>query len=86
MNNIALGDLTPKNFLRDYWQKKPLLIRNAIPDFQGLLTRDALIEMACNEEVQSRLVVQRRGKWQLKYGPLTMQDFARLPKKPFGNS
>ncbi len=81
MNNIALGDLTPKTFLRDFWQKKPLLVRNAMPHFQGLLTLDALIELACDEEAQSRLVVQRRGEWQLKYGPLTMQDFSRLPKK-----
>lgn len=81
MNNIALGDLTPKTFLRDYWQKKPLLVRDAIPGFPGLLTSDALIELACNEEAQSRLVVHKRGKWLLEHGPLTMQDFARLPKK-----
>ncbi len=80
-NNIALGGLTPKRFLREYWQKKPLLVRNAIPDFQGLLTRDELIELSCNEDAQSRLVMHRRKKWLLKHGPFAKQDFVGLPKK-----
>ncbi|OQW40892.1 MAG: cupin [Proteobacteria bacterium SG_bin4] len=78
---ITLGDLTPKAFLRDYWQKQPLLIRNALPGFKGLLTRDELISLACSEDAQSRLVVQKNGRWQLKHGPLVDQDFERLPKK-----
>ncbi|MGZ0019435.1 JmjC domain-containing protein [Nitrosomonas sp. wSCUT-2] len=78
---ITLGDLTPKAFLRDYWQKQPLLIRNALPGFKGLLTRDELVSLACSEDAQSRLVVQKNGRWQLKHGPLVDQDFERLPKK-----
>jgi 50S ribosomal protein L16 3-hydroxylase len=78
---ISLGGLTPKVFLRDYWQKQPLLIRDALPGFKGLLTRDALISLAYSEEAQSRLVVQRNGRWQLKHGPLDDRDFARLPEK-----
>mgnify|MGYP001609785524 FL=1 len=81
MRNIPLGELTSQEFLRDFWQKKPLLIRNAIPDFQGLLTRDALMELACCEETQSRLIIQRNKKWLLKYGPLSERDFTKLPKK-----
>ena len=60
---ISLGGLTSKVFLRDYWQKQPLLIRDALPGFKGLLTRDALISLAYSEEAQSRLVVQRNGRW-----------------------
>lgn len=78
---ISLGGLTPKVFLRDYWQKQPLLIRDALPGFKGLLTRDALISLAYSEEAQSRLVVQRNSRWQLKHGPLNDRDFARLPEK-----
>nr|WP_307933014.1 cupin domain-containing protein [Nitrosomonas sp. sh817] len=78
---ISLGGLAPKVFLRDYWQKQPLLIRDALPGFKGLLTRDALISLAYSEEAQSRLVVQRNGRWQLKHGPLDDRDFARLPEK-----
>ncbi|MBS0299249.1 MAG: cupin domain-containing protein [Proteobacteria bacterium] len=73
--------MTPKVFLRDYWQKRPLLVRNALPGFNGLLTRDELMALACNEDAESRLVTQRNGKWQLKHGPLDSADLARLPKR-----
>ncbi|AEJ00481.1 Cupin 4 family protein [Nitrosomonas sp. Is79A3] len=78
---ISLGGITPKDFLRDYWQKRPLLIRNALPGFNGLLTRDGLMKLACHEDAQSRLVIQRKGKWHLKHGPLSSSDLAKLPKK-----
>lgn len=81
METISLGGLTPKVFLRDYWHKQPLLIRNALPGFKGLLSRDELISLACCEDAQSRLVVQKNGQWRLKHGPLNDQDFTRLPKK-----
>ena len=60
MKNPLLGGLTPQQFLRDYWQKKPLLIRQAIPGFAGLLDPRQLIELACNEDAQARLVTQDR--------------------------
>ncbi|MEQ1816280.1 MAG: cupin domain-containing protein [Nitrosomonas sp.] len=78
---ISLGGITPKDFLRDYWQQRPLLVRNALPGFGGLLTRDKLTELACHEDAQSRLVIQRNSKWHLKHGPLNSSDFAKLPKK-----
>ena len=78
---ISLGGITPKDFLRDYWQKRPLLVRNALPGFSGLLTRDELMKLACHEDAQSRLVIQRNGKWHLKHGPLSSSDLAKLPKK-----
>lgn len=73
--------MAPQDFLRDYWQKRPLLVRNALPGFNGLLTRDELMELACNEDAQSRLVIQSNGKWHLKHGPLSDRDLAKLPKK-----
>lgn len=78
---ISLGGITPKDFLRDYWQQRPLLVRNALPGFSGLLTRDQLAELACHEDAQSRLVIQRNGKWHLKHGPLSSNNLAKLPKK-----
>ncbi len=71
-----LGGLTPAIFLRDYWHKKPLLIRQAIPDFLPLMGADALFELAARDDVESR-VVSRSGKkpaWELQHGP-----FAALP-------
>lgn len=76
-----LGGLTPRQFLRDYWQKKPLLVRQAFPGFGGMLTPDELAGLACEEDAQSRLVLQHRGSWRVEHGPFTEARFARLPKK-----
>lgn len=76
-----LGGLTAQQFLRDYWQKKPLLIRQAFPGFGDALTPDELAGLACEEDAQSRLVLENRGKWQLENGPFEEERFSRLPKK-----
>lgn len=60
-----------------YWQKKPLLIRRAIPDFQGLLTHNDLIQLASQEAVQSRLILQRNDHWIVKHGPLNLQKVSK---------
>lgn len=77
-----LGGLTPTQFLADYWQKKPLLIKNAIPDFQGLLSPEELAGLACEDEVQSRIVEQINSKWHASHGPFDDADFAKLPEQP----
>lgn len=81
MKITLLGDRTPRNFLRDYWQKKPLLVRGALPDFKGLLARNDLIDLACRDDSQSRLVIQQKGEWQVEHGPFVARDFSRLSKK-----
>jgi 50S ribosomal protein L16 3-hydroxylase len=65
-----LGGLTPAQFLRDYWQKKPLLIRNAIPGFKPLLKFDKLAALARENHVESRLINHEGGEWNLQHGPL----------------
>ena len=75
-----LGGLTINEFLRDYWQKKPLLIRGAIPSFKGLLDPKRLVALACAEDAQARLVTQQRGKFRLQHSPLAPDDFANLGK------
>lgn len=65
-----LGGLTPAQFLRDYWHKKPLLIRGAIPDFRPLLEREALFKLAAREDVESRLITHIGGRWRMEHGPL----------------
>lgn len=64
-----LGGLTPRQFLRDYWHKKPLLIRQAIPHFSPILSRDQLFELARREDVESRLISHFGKHWQMKSGP-----------------
>lgn len=76
-----LGGISPKKFLRNYWQKKPLLVRSALPGFQGLLNREGLIDLACRDDAQSRLITQTKGKWKVQHGPFKPRAFSRLPEK-----
>ena len=73
--------MTPAQFMRDYWQKRPLLIRNAFPDFTPPLQPDDLAGLALEEEALSRLIVhdERRDRWSVKTGPLSEDDFAKTP-------
>ncbi len=65
-----LGDITPAQFMRDYWHKKPLLIRQAIPNMKPLLPFEALAELAKKDYVESRLVTLADGQWDMQHGPL----------------
>lgn len=65
-----LGGLSPQQFLRDYWHKKPLLIRQAIPGFTPILSREALCDMSARDDVESRLVTHFGPHWKLQKGPL----------------
>ncbi len=82
MTTSVLGEIGERRFLREYWQRKPLLIRRALPGFQSPLTPDELAGLALEEEVESRLVLERgrKGPWELRNGPFTAEDFAKLPK------
>jgi 50S ribosomal protein L16 3-hydroxylase len=79
-SSSLFGGLSVNRFLRDYWQKKPLLIRQAMPDFSGLLDRQQLFELACTPDVQARAVVHRRNKWELYHAPFEAEDFAGMEK------
>lgn len=74
-----LNHLTPAQFLSEYWQKKPLLIRQAIPQFNSFLTPNELAGLACEESVQSRIVQNRKDKWSIEHGPFDEDEFASLP-------
>ncbi len=77
-----LGGITAREFLRDYWQKKPLLIRQAIPDFESPIDPDELAGLALEEEVESRLVIEHGERpWELRRGPFTEDTFSTLPER-----
>ena len=80
-----LGGLSPQAFMKRHWQKKPLLIRQAITGFRPLLERASLFGLAESEAVESRLVVkdQRPGSadWRLKHGPFQRRALPAL-KQP----
>ncbi|MGE8317890.1 MAG: JmjC domain-containing protein [Comamonas sp.] len=68
-----LGGISPAQFMRKYWQKKPLLVRGAVTDWKALglpLPRAELFELAGEEGVESRLIQNRGGEWSVKHGPL----------------
>jgi 50S ribosomal protein L16 3-hydroxylase len=76
-----LGGMSAEQFLREYWQKKPLLVRQALPGFAPDLTPEELAGMACDEDVTSRLVLEKGGSkpWEARFGPFSEEDFTRLP-------
>lgn len=70
-----LGGLTPAQFMKIYWQRKPLVIRQAFTGFKPPVSTAALKKMSRRDDVESRLVWREKGQWQMDRGP-----FARLPK------
>ncbi len=68
-------------FLRDYWQKKPLLIKNAFASWTNPLEPDELAGLACEEEVESRLITNTRNDWKLEHGPFPESRFSKLGNK-----
>ena len=74
-----LGDITPTEFLNEYWHKKPLLIRQAIPQFNAPIKAAELAKLAASEDVESRLVTHFKQQWQLKNGPF--EELPDLKKK-----
>jgi 50S ribosomal protein L16 3-hydroxylase len=70
-----LNGLSPAEFLRGYWQKKPLLIRHAFPGFAAPLTRAEVLELAGRDEAESRLITLRGKTWDLQHGPFNAKDF-----------
>jgi 50S ribosomal protein L16 3-hydroxylase len=69
-NSSVLGSISVAQFLRDYWHKQPLLIRQAIPGFAALLAPEALAQLAASRDVESRLVTRIGDEWDLQHGPL----------------
>jgi len=76
-----LGGLSAAQFMRRYWQKKPLLVRQAIPAMVPPIDRSALFALAEREEVESRLIRHGKSGWSLKHGPLPRRALPPL-KQP----
>ena len=78
---LPLG-MTPAAFLRDYWQKRPLLIRGALADWPVPIAPEDLAGLACEEAALSRLILRdaKRDRWTVRSGPFDDDDFAKLPR------
>lgn len=76
IDSLNWGDLTPEIFLAQYWQKKPLLIKQAFANFQDSITADELAGLAMEAEIESRIVsTNSQGDWQVDHGPF--EDFSQ---------
>jgi len=78
-----LGGMPPAVFLRDYWQKQPLLVRQAFPRFRGIIGRDRFLSLATRADARSRLIIyhprRRRARWERHDGPFGGLDAGMLP-------
>jgi len=76
-----LGGLTPAQFMKRHWHKKPLLVRNAIPDFKPCVGRAELVALAGRDDVESRLIVHGDKGWKMKHGPLARRSLPPFSQK-----
>ncbi|OTG82918.1 cupin domain-containing protein [Acinetobacter sp. ANC 4648] len=79
----VLGGITAEQFLAEYWQKKPLLVRNALPDIANILEPKDVMELALDENITARLIKQKDKdpkQWSVKTSPLIKGDFQKMPK------
>ena len=70
-------------FLREFWQKRPLLVRGGFPHVRKAISPDDLAGLACEEVALARIVIHepKRDRWTLRHGPFSEPDFAKLPKR-----
>ncbi|KTD51367.1 cupin domain-containing protein [Legionella quateirensis] len=81
---VNFHEITLKTFLKECWQKKPLVIRNALPDFINSLSPDELAGLALEEDMESRIVIETTdelNQWHLKRGPFQESVFSTLPER-----
>jgi 50S ribosomal protein L16 3-hydroxylase len=80
MSDFFNTGLSQQQFLDEYWQQKPLLIRQAFPSFQTPVTADELAGLACEEDIESRLIEEfGETPWQVRSGPFDDTVFTALP-------
>lgn len=80
---MQISNFDPATFLRDYWQRKPLLVRGAFPAWDNPLDPDELAGLACEEDVEARIVTRRGALWSLERGPFAEDRFAREGSDPW---
>ena len=81
MAQRLLGNLSPSSFLRFHWQKRPLFVRNAVPQCGTWLQRETLFDLACRDDVESRIVTRSGGRWRVAHGPFTQNRLRRMPAR-----
>lgn len=77
MNTTFLDTILPADFLQNYWNKKPLILKNVIANIEEFSSFDDFVEMSKDEYFETRMVYETGGEypWQAKLGPFTDNDF-----------
>jgi 50S ribosomal protein L16 3-hydroxylase len=83
VDTLSLHDFDSTAFLAEYWQKKPLVIRNAFTSWTNPLDPDELAGLACEEHVESRLITREQESLKAEHGPLPESRFGSLGKAPW---
>ncbi len=81
MSDHLLSARGSRHFLENFWQKKPALERGALPEIATAIDRKRLIDLACRDDVESRLVIGANKTWDVQPGPFRRRDFTRLPPR-----
>lgn len=76
-----LHNVNPDYFLQTIWQIKPCLLKNALPKLNISLAPEELAGLACDEDVESRIITLESGDWQLEHGPFAEDSFPGRPNK-----
>ncbi|HKQ24618.1 MAG TPA: cupin domain-containing protein [Burkholderiales bacterium] len=76
-----LGGMSASSFLRRHWQKNPLLVRNAIPGFEGVVDWRDLVELAGRDDCETRLVLRAGRRWTVEHGPFARRYLSSLPRR-----
>ena len=78
-------DINIREFVQQYWQRKPCLLRNALLNFESAISPEELAGLACEEDVHCRLVFEGSDNkpWAVRYGPFEEQDFLDLPESNY---
>ncbi len=80
MNPAALTGMSLETFLSEYWQKKPLLIRSALPQIESPVDANILAGLSCEDSIESRLIIKDGESWNLQHGPFNDEIFSTLPE------
>lgn len=76
-----LGGLSASTFLRRHWQKKPLLVRDALPAFEGVIDLRTMVGLAARDDCESQLLVRSGRRWTVEHGPFARRFLSRLPPR-----
>jgi len=79
MYQLTINSLTEQEFLKEYWQKKPLLIKQGFRDFEDPLDANELAGLAIEESIESRIITNQNNDWQAHHGPF--EDFELLTEQ-----